>query len=369
MRPLSLPILILTWSLWAAPASSQGTPDLSQLRLPPGFTVNVFARVPEARSLAVASTLGAVFVGNRRGNTVYAAIDQDRDGQAERVVAVETQLNMPNGVAWRDGHLYIAENHRVFRLKMRSLADLRRRSRPEILFSGLPRKRHHGWRYLAFDGRGRLHITVGAACNICLPPGIEGTIIRLDPDHRMSVVAKGARNSVGLDFHPRTGDMYFTDNGADGMGDDSPPDELNHARGDGQHFGFPFFGGGEDRTPKFRRAVIPGTTVQPVVAFNAHVAALGVHFYRGTKFPAYRNDVFVAQHGSWNRSQPIGYRIMRIRMDADGRVLGQEPFAEGWLQRNGRVWGRPVDIKELADGSLLVSDDAGGIIYRISYSG
>ena len=368
IRSTILVLSLLALGLPGEPAAAQVERNLSSLRLPPGFAVNIFARVPGARSMAVAPALGVVFVGNLGGDTVYAAIDRDADGRAERVIEVENQLAMPNGIAWRDGFLYIAENHRVFRIQARSLADLERNHRPEVIYDRLPRKRHHGWRYIAFDRQGRLHVAVGAPCNICAPGGLEGTIIRLAGGNRAEIVALGVRNSVGIDSHPRTGEMYFTDNGADGMGDNSPPDELNHAPRDGLHFGFPYFGGGADPTRQFRGRRPPQPDTKPVVAFAAHVAALGVHFYRGSQFPAaYRNDAFVAQHGSWNRTERIGYRVMRIRMDAAGRVLGHEPFVEGWLRASQRVWGRPVDVKELADGSLLVSDDSQGVIYRISY--
>ena len=174
------------------------------------------------------------------------------------------------------------------------------------------------------------------------------------------------RNSVGFDWHPKTGTLYFTDNGADGMGDDSPPDELNRLDKVGSDFGFPAYGGGSDKTRDFGATARPDMAA-PIVKFGAHVAALGIHFYRGTQFPAaYRSDAFVAQHGSWNRSVPDGYRVMRIKMDASGNVTGVEPFAEGWLQGR-RAWGRPVDVNELPDGSLLVSDDHSGTVYRISY--
>ena len=215
--------------------------------------------------------------------------------------------------------------------------------------------------------RGRLYVAVGAPCNICALSGLEGTIVSLNAGGGMpEIFARGVRNSVGMDFQPASGHLFFTDNGADRMGDDVPPDELNRAARAGLHFGFPYFGGGDSRTSEFRNAEPPEVTM-PVVRFGAHVAALGVHFYRGAMLPAeYRNDAFVAQHGSWNRSVPDGYRVVRVRFDAGGRAQSYEIFAEGWLL-GGSAWGRPVDVKELADGSLLVSDDRSGIVYRITY--
>ena len=351
-------------TLSAFPAYAQSAPQLDKIKLPDGFKIAVFAEVPEARSMAVVPELNAVFVGNRRGDKVYAAIDADRDGRAEEVKTVIAGLKSPNGIAWKDGHLYIAEQHRVIRLAVPNLASVAT-AKPEIVLAGLPDKGHHGWRYIGFDPKGQLVVTVGSPCNICAPSGLEGTIVRVE-NAKPVVIARGQRNSVGVDWHPRTGKMYFTDNGADAMGDDTPPDELNMLSSDGQDFGFPAYGGGSDKTREFG-AKASAAMVPPVVKFGAHVAALGVHFYRGSQLPeTYRTDAFVAQHGSWNRSVPDGYRVMRIRMNANGDVQGVEPFAEGWLQ-NGRAWGRPVDVKELADGSLLVSDDSAGLVYHISY--
>ena len=357
-------IAALALMVLAAPAAAQSEPPLDKIKLPPGFRIELFARVPDARSLAAAPDLNGVFIASRRRDAVHLAIDSDEDGRADEVKRVIAGLKAPNGIAWRDGHLYIGEQHRVIRLALPDVAAIEQ-AKPAVVMEGLPDKRHHGWRYIGFDPHGRLHVAVGAPCNICEGDGSEGTIVRID-GAKPVLVAKGVRNSVGFDWHPRTGRLYFTDNGADNMGDDSPPDELNMLEREGQHFGYPYYGGGTDKTREFG-ARATNDMVPPVVKFGAHVAALGVHFYRGTQFPEeYRTDAFVAQHGSWNRSVPDGYRVMRVRMDADGTVQGVEPFAEGWLQDR-RAWGRPVDLEELPDGSLLVSDDAGGLIYRISY--
>jgi glucose/arabinose dehydrogenase len=238
-----------------------------------------------------------------------------------------------------------------------------------VVFDGLPDKSHHGWRYATFGPDGRIYISIGAPCNVCAPKGLEGTIIALSPDGgKPEVMALGVRNAVGLAFHPKTGQLFFTDNGADSMGDDSPPDELNQLENAGQHFGFPWFGGGQDRTPQFARRPLPDRKLSaPVIAFGAHVAPLGIHFYRGSMFPPeYQHDAFVAQHGSWNRSSPVGYRVVRVRFDNNGNAVSHEPFIEGWLNAGAKL-GRPVDIAELPDGSLLVSDNHGHLIWRISY--
>ena len=341
--------------------------DLAKIKLPPGFRIAVYARVPSARSLALAPSLGGLFVGTR-GDKLYAVFDRDRDHRAEQVRVISSSLNVPNGIAFHGGYLYIAEQHRIIRYRP-VLAGLGPKH-VEVLFDRLPDFSHHGWRYAAIGPDRRLYVTVGAPCNICDIGGLQGTILRFELDGGDPVVfARGVRNSVGIDFHPATGEAFFTDNGGDGMGDDVPPDELNHAPRPGLNFGYPHYAGGDAVSPGYFDRKAPEGAVFPTVAFGAHVAALGIHFYRGRMFPpAYRNDAFVAQHGSWNRTVPDGYRIMRVRFDASGRPTAKEVFAEGWLQ-HGRAWGRPVDIKELPDGSLLVSDDRAGVIYRITYAG
>jgi glucose/arabinose dehydrogenase len=338
-----------------------------RIKLPPGFRIEAIGRVPGARSLAPAPDLGAIFVGSR-GSQLHALVDRDGDGRFETVETLARDLKVANGLAYHDGHLYIAEQHRVSRYRPArgALAP----SRLEILYDRLPDKSHHGWRYAAVGPDRRLYVAVGAPCNVCEVSGLEGTIVRMGLDgSAFEVFARGVRNSVGIDFHPRTGEAYFTDNGADWMGDDAPPDELNHAPRAGLDFGYPYYGGGRAGTRDFRNRPPPRDAVFPIVEFGAHVAALGIHFYRGRMFPeAYRTDAFVAQHGSWNKSVPDGYRVMRVRFDAAGRALGTEGFADGWLS-DGSAWGRPVDVKELPDGSLIVSDDRAGAIYRISYVG
>lgn len=363
----ALSVLVPLFLAAAFPACAAEAPSLlAGITLPEGFRIEIYARVPGARSMAVAEELGVVFVGTR-GDAVYAIIDRDRDRRADSVVKVKSGLRVPNGVAWKDGRLYVAEQSRVVSFAAPDLATLGRAA-PEVLFDGLPDDRRHGWRYIAFGPDGLLYVSVGSPCNICATSGLEGTIIRLDvKGGRPEIFASGVRNSVGMDFHPVTDELHFTDNGADWMGDDQPPDELNHAPRKGLHFGFPYYGGGSARTDDFLGRHPPRPVTFPEIRFAAHVAALGVHFYRGGQFPPeYRHDAIVAQHGSWNRSVPDGYRLVRVRFDKSGRAQSRQPFAEGWL-RDGVSWGRPVDVKELGDGSLLVSDDHLGAIYRITY--
>ena len=374
LRMMCIPYKITAWMrgalviLGAASLSIQ-TAAAAQtgLTLPDGFSITVFAKAPGARSLALAEDLGAVIISTRQ-DTVYAVPLRDDDG-LRPTYPVLRGLTSPNGIAWKDGYLYVVEQHRVTRYHAPSI-DALMDAKPEILFDDLPDKDWHGNRYIRFGPDGALYVGVGAACNVCSLHGFEGSILKFAPGHwdTPEIIATGVRNTVGIDFHPATGQIFFTDNGADGMGDDSPPDELNALTAPGAHFGFPWYGGGEDRAPHFRLLPVPSGMVAPVVRFQAHVAPLGVDFYSGRMFPkAYQNDAFVAQHGSWNRSSPVGYQIRRVRFDTAGKVIGHEPFIEGWLRSNGDVTGRPVDLEELPDGSLLISDDAAGLIYRVTY--
>lgn len=336
----------------------------SHLTLPPGFSISVFAKAPGARTLVLARQLGVMFVSTRF-DTVYAIPLRD-DDDAYPTYPVLRGLKSPNGIAWKDGYLYIAEQHRLTRYHVPSI-DALPSATPEVLSTALPDKEWHGNRYAIFGTDGALYVGVGSPCNICAPQGLEGSITRFaGPDWKPERVATGIRNSVGLDVQPATGDIYFTDNGADGMGDDSPPEELNRLQVGG-HYGFPWFGGGDHRTPQFRTTALPDGLIGPVMGFQAHAAGLGVDFYDGRMFPAeYRGDAFIAQHGSWNRSSRVGYRILRVTFK-NGKAVGKAPFIEGWLRPNQAVTGRPVDLEELPDGSLLISDDNAGVIYRVTY--
>lgn len=341
---------------------------VQQITLPEGFKIEVFAELPKPRSLTVCGPNGTVFVGSRQG-AVYSLHDTDRDGPAGNVAQRASGLNVPNGVACRDDRLYIALKDRIVLWPGPADSDADARLSPLAdVLTGLPRKSHHGSRYAKFGPHGRLHVAIGSPCNICEPKGLEGTIIRMDEDGgNVETVATGIRNSVGFDWHPETGALFFTDNGADGMGEDIPPDELNKIDEIGGFYGFPYLGGKDIALTGFEDKTPPETPIAPVIAFGAHTANLGMHFYDGNQFPAeYKGDAFVAQHGSWNRTVPDGYRIMRITFDDEGNPTGAEPFATGWLE-DGSAIGRPVDIAELPDGSLIVSDDFANVIYRISY--
>ncbi len=345
-----------------------GKYELDKIKLPAGFSISVYAEVPNARSMTL-SPSGVLYVGTRGSDKVYAVTDDNRDGKADKVYTIASGLNSPNGVAFRDGNLYIATISSIYKMEQieKRLADP---PRPSLLYSAYPSDEHHGWKFIAFGPDGKLYVPVGAPCNVCEKENpVYASITRLNADGSgMEVYAKGVRNTVGFDWHPVTGQLWFTDNGRDNLGNDLPADELNHAPAAGMHFGFPYCHQGDTPDPRFGRGKNCSDYTPPVQKLGPHVASLGMRFYKGNSFPAsYRNQVFIAEHGSWNRSQPIGYRLTLVTLDSSGKVLSYAPFAEGWLQPGGKVLGRPVDVQEMPDGSLLVSDDYAGVIYRIRY--
>jgi glucose/arabinose dehydrogenase len=342
---------------------AQSAPDLDDISLPPGFSIEIWTdEVPNARSLAMGPR-GTVFVSTRRDGRVYAVTS---DGNQRNVVTIAEGLRMPNGVAVHDGDLYVAENHRIIRFDAIE-ARLNVHIEPVVVIDTLLPERHHGWRYMDFGPDGKLYIALGAPCNVCERKG-SANISRMNPDGSgQEVFADGVRNSVGFTWHPETGDLWFTDNGRDMLGDDLPPDELNRAPIAGMDFGFPYCHGGDIPDPEFGDQRSCSEFEAPAQKLGPHVAALGLIFYTGDMFPsAYRNQVLIAEHGSWNRSEKIGYRVTLVRME-DGAPVSYEVFADGWLE-NEQVSGRPVDLLQMPDGSVLLSDDQNGLIYRISYS-
>lgn len=357
--------------LWALLLGGTALPlyalDLSRLVLPPGFHASVFAEgLDEARQLAVGAR-GTVFAGSLRPGVVYALRDADGDGVAESVRVIARDLRFPTGVAVHDGALYVAEIDRILRYADIE-SHLEQPPAPTVFHTGLPRDTHHGFKTLAFAPDGALFTAVGMPCNVCEKPAPYGTLLRFPPaGGAPDVYARGVRNSVGFDWQPATGVLWFSDNGRDNLGDDAPPDELNRAPRSGLHFGFPYVHGGDIIDPEFGADHRAQDFTPPALRLGAHVAPLGIHFYRGTQFPSdYRGALFVAEHGSWNRSRKSGYRVMVARVRADGQVDDYRPFIEGWLDGEDN-WGRPVAFAELADGSLLLSDDEAGVVYRIRY--
>lgn len=351
------------------PAATQSDALLSAITLPEGFTLHSYAdTVPGARSMTL-SPSGTLFVGTRGEGKVYAIVDRNRDYRADQIYTLAEGLNMPNGVAFRDGDLYVAEVSRILRFSDIE-TQLENPPAAEVITEAYPDDEHHGWKFIAFGPDGKLYVPVGAPCNICRPEDeIYAAITRINPDgSEQEIVAGGVRNTVGFDWHPETGALWFTDNGRDWLGENRPPDELNRLERPGSHFGYPYCHGKDIVDPDFGRGVDCRDYTPPVRELGPHVAALGMRFYTGHQFPdRYRNGIFIAEHGSWNRKIPIGYRVMFLPLE-QGKPASYEVFAEGWL-KDGIASGRPVDVQVLHDGSLLVSDDKAGRIYRIVYSG
>lgn len=361
----------------AAWASLAGASPVEHLKVPPGFRIEVLTdQVPGARGLALgdfAGGKGVVYVGSRSEGKVYGV---EVDGaRASRVHVLASGLEQPVGVAYRNGSLFVSALSRIVALDevARRLADP---PAPRVVTERFPTERHHGWKFIAFGPDGWLYVPVGAPCNICEPdPERYANIQRMRPDgSAVEVVARGVRNTVGFDWHPEDGRLWFTDNGRDMLGDDLPSDELNRVARPGDHFGYPYCHQGDLPDADFGRKQRCEAFVPPIARLGAHVAALGMRFYTGSMFPAaYRNNVFIAEHGSWNRSRKSGYRVVRVEVDAAGGRARQTVFAEGWLQVDAlgreRVLGRPADVLVMPDGALLISDDQAGVIYRVSHGG
>lgn len=343
---------------------------LEKLILPTGFSISIYAdNVANARTLTLGET-GIVYVGTRQQGYVYAIEDKDGDGYAEKRYIIATDLYMPNGVAYKDGDLYVAEINRIIRFNNID-KQLNRPPKPQIVYDKLPSDKHHGWKYLAFGKDNRLYTLVGAPCNICLPKeAIYTSLIRLNTDGSgFERIANGIRNSVGFDWHPVTHQLFFTDNGRDYLGDELPSDELNKWTTKGQHFGYPFCHAGNIPDPELSGTKSCKQFTAPEWTFKAHLAPLGIRFYTGNQFPKkYKNQLFVAQHGSWNRSKPHGYRIVLVEFK-NNKPVAEEIFISGWLTEDDEVLGRPTDILQIKDGSLLIADDTLGVIYRVVYDG
>ena len=349
--------------------------QLNKLRLPPGFQIELLTdAVPNARQMALgryADGQSVLYVGSMTAGNVYAVeLKQDR---AAAVHIIASRLTKPVGVAYREGKLYISAVSRMLRLD--GIDDrLTNPPQPIVVTDRFPDEAHHGWKFIAFSPDGWLYVPVGAPCNICNPDERYANIQRMKPDgSAMVVVARGVRNSVGFDWRPTDSSLWFTDNGRDMLGDDVPSDELNHVLKPGQHFGYPYCHQGDTPDPEFGAKRKCEEFVAPVVKLGAHVASLGMRFYTGKQFPeAYWNNVFIAEHGSWNRSKKVGYQIVRVVLDNQGRAVRHEPFISGWLQKDATgkelVWGRPADVLVMPDGSMLISDDLAGAIYRVRYS-
>jgi glucose/arabinose dehydrogenase len=357
---------------------------LERINLPDGFKIELYAVVPDARHMAVGPQGIAVFVGTRK-NDAWVVTDRNKDRVADEVkrFAQSLDLTIPNGPCFsKDGFLFIAEQNRVL---MYPAAEFFYESPDVVAVPIVPQGKlippdeesyNHTARVCRIGPDDKLYITLGQPFNVPAPEKADlykkwgiGGIIRMNRDGtQREVYTYGVRNSVGMDFNPANGELWFTDNQVDGMGDDIPPGELNRQTAFGQNFGFPWYGGGSVRTNEYKDSEPPADAVFPAVEMPAHAADLGMTFYTGEMFPAkYRGGIFSAEHGSWNRTTPIGARVMFTSVNEDGSVGETSVFADGWIDQNQEYLGRPVDIAQLRDGSILVSDDLAGAIYRISY--
>jgi glucose/arabinose dehydrogenase len=359
-------VLALALVCAAAPAAAQSALALDKISLPPGFKIEVLARLDNPREMALGSE-GTLFAGSARAGNVYAITFSP--GAPARVTTVASGLQTPMGVAFRGGALYVSATDRILRFD-----DIEHRldapPKSVLVNNSFPNSGGHGGKFIAFGPDGKLYVPSGAPCNICEPdPDRYANLTRMNPDgSALEVFARGIRNTVGFDWDPDTHELWFTDNGRDMLGDDAPPDELNHAPKAGMHFGYPYCHGGTIADPEYGRKRSCAEFTAPAQNLGPHVASLGMRFYTGTQFPAaYRKQIFIAEHGSWNRSRKIGYRVSLVRIEG-GRAVSYQPFATGWLQGE-QAWGRPADVLVMPDGSLLVSDDYAGAIYRISYAG
>ena len=363
----ALGFFVITLSLILGCKTSLSSDRLENIKLPPGFQIELYTdEVPNARAMALAPS-GTLFVGSRSAGNVYGVVDLDNDRKADKVYLVANKLRKPSGVAFSEGSLYVSAVNKILRFD-RIESRLNTPPKPVLVTDQLPNDNHHGWKFIDFGPDGSLYVPVGAPCNVCLRSDPYAAILRMNRDGSdIQVFTRGVRNSVGFAWHPQTKELWFTDNGRDYLGDDVPPGELNRAPRADLHFGFPFCHGKSISDPRFGKKHSCSEFEAPAQLLGPHVAPLGITFYEGDMFPKkYKNSIFIAEHGSWNRKQKIGYRITVVHLDAAGIPRSYNIFASGWLQGQ-RAWGRPTDVLELDDGSLLVADDAAGAIYRISY--
>jgi glucose/arabinose dehydrogenase len=350
---------------------AQDSSKFSGIKLPAGFKIDTYAEnVDGARSMAL-SPNGILYVGTKDAGKVYAILDTNKDNKADKIITIASGLNMPNGVAYKDGSLYVAEVNRIIRFDNID-ANLNNPPEPVVVYNNYPTEHAHGWKFIRFGPDGKLYIPVGAPCNICMPDSRHACITRINADGSgYEVYASGIRNSVGFDWDPLTKELWFTENGRDMLGDNLPPDELNHAPQAGMNFGFPYVYDDNIPNPEFAdkdKNLDLSKFTKPAQDLGPHVASLGMRFYNGGMFPdEYKNQIFIAEHGSWNRSKKIGYRVTLVKLDANRKPISYLPFATGWLNGE-QTTGRPVDIQIMPDGSMLVSDDYANMIYRISYS-
>ena len=362
-------ILLFTLSAYSSVSLSAQVNQLDKLAITKGFSIDVYAEhVDGARQLTV-DDHGVVYVGSRGEGKVYALLPNDSKTKAKQVITLLSDLNYPNGVSFHQGKLYVGELDKV---SIFSLTHTKKsvKAIANGVIGRFPNKRWHGYKYIKFSPEGQLYTAVGMPCNTCFyrdTQPIFGTIVKINATDDIEIMARGIRNSVGFDWQPKSGSLWFTDNGQDMLGDDTPPDELNRISYKGEDFGFPYVYGDNVPAPDHIGKPIPKNLTKPEHKFQAHVAPLGMTFYTGNQFPKpYQNQILIAQHGSWNRTTPVGYRIMLATLNGS-KITQVKPFISGWLGDKNQVLGRPVDILNMPDGSILISDDYANAVYRVSY--
>ena len=351
--------------------------NIEKLSVPKGFEIEIFANDLESPRQITETKDGFIVVGSKNGDKIFAIHDKNSDGFAEERYLIASGLKNPTGVTYHQGDLYFAEIEKIWIVRnidnwLKSSKD--ESPKIELFFDGLPPETWHGFRHIRFGPDDNLYIPIGVPCNICIEPQTidkRFAAIHKYENNKLVMVADGVRNSVGIDWHPITKKLYFSDNGRDWLGDDSPSCELNIVEKEGSFFGFPYKHAKDVLDPQFGE-LIPSVNrefIDPIAELGAHVAPLGIEFYDGKQFPEeYHNNLFIALHGSWNRSKKSGYKIILIRLDENGNYLSQEDFISGWLIDE-NDWGRPVQPFVMSDGSMLISDDKYDVIYRVVYKG
>ncbi len=364
-------LYVTLFSLFLSPAYSQ-TIALDKLILPDGFSINLYAKLKNPRQMSLGDD-GTVYVGSidSAGGRIYAVLNPNNGAVASEVVVIDKGLKLPSGLTYKDGDLYVGAVSHIYRYNDIA-ANLKSGVKREVITDKLPTKSHHGWKFLEFGPDGLLYIPIGAPCNICEPDEIFASIHRMDvnsADKTLEHVARGIRNTVGFDWDPVSGDLWFTDNGRDAMGDEMPADELNHVTKINQHFGYPYIHQGDTPDPEFGIGKNPADYTPPAQKLAPHAGAIGMAFYKGDMFPSsFKNNIIIAEHGSWNRSKEVGHtgHMLTLVTIKDGKAVDYQPFITGWLQNN-KAWGRPADVLELKDGSLLIADDQANALYRVTY--
>ena len=354
----------------------QASDNINNLLVPDGFEISIFASELQSPRQITETSDGHIIVGSKKGSEVIALIDKNNDGRFIKLV-IANGLQNPAGVAYYKGDLYFAEMDTIWKINQIDSwlkSDHKKLPEKKIFMNDLPSETWHGLKYIDFGPDGNLYIPVGVPCNICLEPQTKDprfAAIHKYVDGELITVADGVRNSVGFDWHPITNKLYFSDNGRDWLGDDSPACELNLVNKEGSFYGYPYKHAKDVIDPEFGYMIpsVDKEFVDPIAELGAHVAPLGIAFYDGKEFPEkYHNSVFIALHGSWNRTKKSGYKVILVKLDDNGNYLYQEDFITGWLS-NETAWGRPAAPFVMSDGSLLVSDDKHNVIYKVQYKG